>query len=563
MYPLYLPRLRPERLIAAGRVVLAASSLFAVWLDPHEPTRHPDLAYGLLAAYLGYAGVVAALTYASDALAGRWPVTTLVLDLAFFSLLSSFTTGPTSPFIAYFVFAMVCATMRWQWRGAMWAASSSLTAYLLVGLHFAWFVAEPIFDLQVFIIRGVYLGVVAVLLGYLGAHEGQVLRELSTLAAWPQGVANSEDTLVREALGYSAGALGAPRACLVWTDPEEPFQRVAVWTRGGIRWQRLESSAAAVHTDLAQTSFLCGDLDAPVPVVRRGPAGHPTRWHGRPIGDELARLMPAGAVLAVPLEGETFGGWLFFLDRTGMTSDHLLLGQVLARLVTARMDHFALTRQLRDAAATEQRIRLARDLHDGVLQAFTGVALRLAAVRRLLDDDPGAARTALEEAQGLIASEHRDLRFFIQELNPSSAAPAGTPEAVTARITELARRMEREWDLRVDLEAGGLPASIPEPLTREIYHLVREALVNAVRHGGANRVRVTLAGDEDDQVAISVVDNGRGFPFEGRFAADALAVKDLGPRNLRERVNACDGSLVVESGPAGARLDIVLPIEGA
>jgi len=62
VYLLYLPRLRPERIIAAGRVVLASSSLFAVWLDPLEPTRHPDLAYGLLAAYLGYAAVIAAIT---------------------------------------------------------------------------------------------------------------------------------------------------------------------------------------------------------------------------------------------------------------------------------------------------------------------------------------------------------------------------------------------------------------------------------------------------------------------------------------------------------------------
>jgi len=244
-----------------------------------------------------------------------------------------------------------------------------------------------------------------------------------------------------------------------------------------------------------------------------------------------------------------------------MTSDHLLLGVVLARLVTTRMDHFALTRQLRDAAATEQRIRLARDLHDGVLQAFTGVALRLAAVRRLLDDDPAAARAALDEAQQLIASEHRDLRFFIQELKPAAAAPGGTPGALAARLAELAQRMEREWDLRVDLESRALPAAIPERLTREIYHLVREALVNAVRHGGASRVRVTVAGDSDGQVAISVADNGRGFPFEGRLAGDALAASAQGPRNLHERVAACAGSLAVESGPAGTRLDIALPIE--
>jgi len=100
-------------------------------------------------------------------------------------------------------------------------------------------------------------------------------------------------------------------------------------------------------------------------------------------------------------------------------------------------------------------------------------------------------------------------------------------------------------------------------MTREIYHVVREALVNAVRHGGATQVRVTLAGAQGRQVAISVADNGRGFPFKGRYGADVLAAMNEGPRNLRERVAACDGTLVIESSPAGARLDIVLPAVGA
>jgi len=563
VYPRYLPRLRPERLIAAGRVVLAASSLFAVWLDPLEPTRHPDLAYALLAAYLGYSVVIVAIAYSFDAPVGRWRVTTLVLDLAFFSLLSSFTTGPTSPFFAYFVFAMVCATMRWQWRGALWTAVSSLGAYLLVGFYFARFVAEPIFDLQTFIIRGVYLAVVAVLLGYLGAHEWQVLRELSLLAEWPQGVAESEETLVKEALEYAAAALAVPRACLALSDPDEPWQRLAVWSHGTIRWQRLPGATPLVSAALAHSSFICADLESPTPTVRGGPASRFPADQAPPLDPALRRAVPATAVLGVPLRGETFTGWLFFFDRPGMTSDHLLLGEVLGGLVTARLDHFSLIGQLRESAATDQRIRLARDLHDGVLQAFTGVALRLAAVRRLLDTDPAAARTALDEAQRLITSEQRDLRFFIQELKPAAAGPPGTSDGVAGRVAELAGRMEREWDLKVELDTGGLPAGISEPMTREIYHVVREALVNAVRHGGSTEVRVTLAGASGRQVAISVADNGRGFPFKGRYSADVLAAMNEGPRNLRERVAACGGTLVIESSPAGARLDIVLPAAGA
>ncbi len=127
------------------------------------------------------------------------------------------------------------------------------------------------------------------------------------------------------------------------------------------------------------------------------------------------------------------------------------------------------------------------------------------------------------------------------------------------RLEELAHRIEREWGLEVALEAGELDPPVPEGLGREIYLLVREALVNAARHGEASSVVVRLAEGPAAEVAITVSDDGRGFPFQGRYADRALAELDLGPKSLRERVAALRGSLTVESGPAGASVGIVLP----
>ena len=94
----YTPQSRPERLIAAGRVVLAAASLFAVWLDPSEPARFAGLAYSLLALYLGYAAVVAVvLPRLSAGAVARQRLITHVLDLGFFSLFIYFTAGLDGP----------------------------------------------------------------------------------------------------------------------------------------------------------------------------------------------------------------------------------------------------------------------------------------------------------------------------------------------------------------------------------------------------------------------------------------------------------------------------------
>ena len=109
MDSLYSPASRAERLIAAGRVVLAASSLFAVWLDPTEPAKFAPVAYSLLAAYLVYAVGLALWVARAAVLPGANRLLSHAFDLVFFSLFTYFTSGPASPFIAYFVFSLVCA----------------------------------------------------------------------------------------------------------------------------------------------------------------------------------------------------------------------------------------------------------------------------------------------------------------------------------------------------------------------------------------------------------------------------------------------------------------------
>lgn len=394
MEPPDSPESRAERLIASGRVVLAAVSSLAVWFDPAEPARHAEAAYGLLVGYLGYSLAVAALVWRSGPGSERHRLATQGIDLAFFSLMLFFTAGTTNPFIAYFVFAVICATLRWQWRGALWTAAASLVSFLAIGLYLV--LEEPGFNAQPLAVRGIYLALIAVLLGYMGFHEERTRRELSLLNV--------------------------------------------------------------------------------------------------------------------------------------------------------------------EAVATEERIRVARDLHDGVLQSLTGIGLRLAAVRSLLEKDPRAARETLEAVQRLLTLEQRDLRFFIQELKPKPRTAAEV--SLAFRVTELVHRIELEWGLRAELRADGLEEPMPEALAREVYNLVRESLVNAARHGEATAVSLMIRRN-GGRLFITVTDNGRGFPFQGRLTHAELAGGSVGPRNLFERVASLGGSLDLESGAAGARLEIDLPCSEA
>lgn len=557
----FLPTSRQERLIGAGRVVLAASSLLAVWLDPSEPAKYAQIAYGLLVAYLVYAALVALAVARAQAVPTGWRLATHVVDLLFFSLFIYFTAGPASPFTAYFVFALVCATLRWQWRGTLWTAIACLVTFLGAGLYFGEVLHDPAFELHRFIIRGVYLGVVAVLLGYLGVHEARVREEMAALAVWPRGAEAEPASILGEVLPYAAGVVGAPDVVAVWTEGDEPWLELAAWHGGALSRERGAPDAyePLVPEELTSASFLCSDLAETPAAVLCSRNGRHERWRGAPMHGELARRFGALSVLSAPLRGDSVEGRLFFLGKPRMTSDDLLLAEVVATVVCERLEHLHLAGRMRQAAATEERIRLARDLHDGVLQSMTGVALRLEAARRQLEEGGEAARGTVEEVQRLIALEQRDLRFFIQELKPAGNGGRGREAELVPRLVELAQRIEREWDLRVEVDADGFGAPVPESLGREVYHLVREALVNAARHGEASSVVVRLQEQPGGAVAIDVMDDGRGFPFHGRYAGDALDALNLGPKSLRERVGALQGSLTVESSPTGSAVGIVLP----
>lgn len=574
MDTLYSPQRRNDRLIATGRVFLAASSLFAVWLDPSEPANQAPVAYALLIAYLAYALAIAAAVWRVELRGRAWRGVAQAFDLVFFSLFVYFTAGPASPFTAYFVFSLVCAALLWGWRGTLWTAGAALGAYGGIGLYFALVAGplreDPAFELNRFIIRGVYLVVVAVLLGYLGSHGRRTLREMSALATTPQRVPRDVDELAREVLAYAAGVLQAPRAALVWRPRGEEAGRRALWpggaaAGGGAGGGRVtdgrgggDSDAPELAPDLADASFLAFDLEGPAPRVMRRADGQLVRWTGgRPLTPATAGWLRASTLLSVPIHGELTEGRLFVLDRGGLTSDELLLAEVVASMVAVRLDHFSLTARLARAAADAERVRLSRDLHDGVLQALTGIALRLEAVRR--ESGGGEAMAGLEEVQRLIVQEQRDLRFFIGELRPSAVVEEGLGR-LPARLADLVDRLRRQWGLEVDLELDA--AAVPEPLARDVYHLVREALINAARHGAADSARVRVGGHAGT-IRLSIEDHGRGFPFAGRFSGEELAARGEGPRSLRERVDALGGELVLDARPGATRLDITLPASQA
>jgi two-component system, NarL family, sensor kinase len=203
-------------------------------------------------------------------------------------------------------------------------------------------------------------------------------------------------------------------------------------------------------------------------------------------------------------------------------------------------------------ASTQERRRIAADLHDGVVQDLAGVAFGLAPIaaeaqRRGDDDEADALRDAtLTLRQGV-----RDLRTLLVEIHPPNLKSAGLPVALS--------------DLLSPLEAGGITtqldvdgatgASASDAL---IYRVAREAIRNAQRHAEPSSVQVSVSHPAPDRTRLVVRDDGKGFATGARERRGAEG--HLGLTLLEGIVAQADGTLVVRSSPGGGTtVELELP----
>ena len=347
---------------------------------------------------------------------------------------------------------------------------------------------------------------------------------------------------------------------MIWEEPEEPCALVARRSDGkfDLSDEPLGAFGPMVVESLVGRSFFSTDAGSDSAGLIIASSGERVEWKGAPLDQRLQARFGIGPVLSWSLHGQAIEGRLFALDKPGMTWDDLVLGEIVAELAVARMDHLALRERLREAAAAEERIRLSRDLHDGLLQSLTGVALQLQVSRRLLERDPNAARELLAEIQATIAGEQHDLRSFVNRLKPAPP-PESAGWDLRPRLEEVCNRIERQWGLRVKLSSQGLNDELPPPVSDDVFRIVHEALVNAARHAQASSLGVDVSRGAG-AVFITVTDDGHGFSFQGTHDLATLRKFKAGPITLKERISALGGDLVISSSKSGSRLSISLPL---
>ena len=209
-----------------------------------------------------------------------------------------------------------------------------------------------------------------------------------------------------------------------------------------------------------------------------------------------------------------------------------------------------------EKARDVERQRIASDFHDGPLQSFISLQMRLEILRKLLERDFNAGLQDLKELQTLAGTQVRDLRAFLHSMRPVDI-DGGNLIATARRAAE---SFQKESGLPVTFMGTSTPVGLPQEMTLEVLQMIRESLHNVQKHAGATRVAVTME-KSDRGLEISVDDNGHGFNFAGTYNLEELELLRLGPASLKRRARSLNADLQLESRPGrGAGLKFRIPM---
>jgi signal transduction histidine kinase len=358
----------------------------------------------------------------------------------------------------------------------------------------------------------------------------QSLRELEMsvttlrrMSGWPMPLGPDPGASVRKMLAHAADVLGASTAAVAWEAEDEP--RV----------------------------YIVASND-PHGVVRD--AGHTLDWRREPPHMEIVRRIGEDHPASALFETDQVAGRVYFTGVRSASAEFAPTLALVAREVGNSLGQLQLSERIRQLAVHEDRIRVSRDLHDGVLQALTGIRLELQAIA----DTALPAADRLRALERALAIEQRELRLFIDELKPAARGMAES-DPVATRLNEMCSRFSAEWKTPVTLRVTPPDIALPRTVEQALRLMIHEGVSNALKHGHPSRVSVEVETGESE-LKVAIADDGLGFPFRGRLDHEELAGFRAGPVSLRERVGALDGRLSVESRPTGSRVEFVIPVAG-
>jgi signal transduction histidine kinase len=555
MSPYQTDRQHFERQIVYARPIIILLALLAVLEQP--PSRDARRSASFLIAYLLVALIVMQIERLFQKRAWHLPLACDLLALGFFMYISPSTVPVWFPYM----FICYAAGIRWGLDASLpLAGALSLVLVLLTAskgeIHWMRVLA------WLGLTTGTFTGGAG--LAFLGdrsrrfAAQIELFSRISATMQVDQGLAES----LRLFLEELASTFHVEEALLLYRDTD--LERIFLWRlKSGESERLVPESMPLSRTD----GFLLDDMDATLcwnSLVGPGSGFGWDRRDGRRIrnlprlpGPAQQELKVRSLVTVAFDQGNQPSGRIFLLNgRKPFRKEDLTWLESIAFHIGPSLENIFLLRHLRARAIEAERSRIARDLHDGILQTLLSIEIQLDVLRRRVSNSPDQAVSSLANLQQTVKNEGAELRQIVTDLRPLRVQSADLVDLMRG----FAERYRNESTIALDLLVDSTQLRASDRVCREIFQIYREALNNIKKHAKASHVVVKLSQD-DSRLVLVVDDNGEGFSFAGKFTGDELDRLRLGPISIKERARTVGGVLTVESNPGhGARLTIEVPL---
>jgi len=309
----------------------------------------------------------------------------------------------------------------------------------------------------------------------------------------------------------------------------------------------LQASVGGQAVISRREPVIIADLQDDSPLARA--------YRATTLGESMTFTGDARSWMGVPLivKDQVIGMLrLSYTEPNCFTPHHAQLVLAIANQAAVAIENARLYERAQQAAALEERQRLARELHDSVSQALYGIALGAHTALAMLDSDRTKLVEALNYVISLVGAAMTEMRALIFELRPESLRVEGLATALGKHAAALSAR----FGIEVDTELCEEP-EVPLASKEALYRIAQEALQNAVKHARPTRLSLQLI-CEADSLVLQVSDDGIGFDPTASFPGH------LGLRSMRERAARVGGTLEIESAPGrGTRLRACVPVPAA
>lgn len=548
-----------DRLICSMRLVLACSALAIIFIDPSEPDRLVSVTYSALLFYVAYSGVLYLLALRSAVFVRsrliHW------VDVGWYLLLVSLSSGTSSIFFFFFFYAVLVASFRWGFREGLLVTIASAILFSVIGYASA--PAGQNFELNRFLLRPIYLLVLGYLTAYWGGAEINLKRRLALL--------KEVNTLSNPRFGIAQTILNIMKRVRDFYDADAALLIMESGPETGefhlIRVNRTESGEEverdSLPSELASQFLILPETLAAHYNARRGLPLLPETSYlatyvttgertskGKSECASLSVLLDAGTFITLPLSYRGRSRGRFFLTRDCRSyddSDIEFLLQVVEHVMPV-LSNVRLLDQLASKAAEHERQKIARDLHDSVIQPYIGLQYKLAAIRNKLQASAAGGEVAndLDELFATTVSEITGLRHYVRELRDTGSAS----EHLLAAIRRYTEQFQENYGIEVEVICHS-ELLITDRLAAELIQMVHEGLINAWKHTEATRCIVRL--ESIDGNLLLSIENNNAQPGTERAA--------FTPRSLSERAASLGGSLKIEhSGTDETRIRVRIPL---